>query len=221
MLETIPTFLSVVKMSNGPYRKSNPLAVDRELGDAAARCWICKLIFGAVIDLLRSRAMLEAEMLVLRQQIMCCGVPILTDFHLGRLTDLYWEASAGLFPKMYDALAIVRPGTVIRWHRAGFRLYWRWKSRRRCGRSPVSLEIRRLIREMSVANPLWGAPRIHGELLKLGIEIGQTSVAKYGAQEGTSLAGVEDVPSQPCGWHSRDGPSSSCRQSRSDYSMGC
>jgi hypothetical protein len=169
-------------MSNGPYRKSNPLAVDRELGDAAARCWICKLIFGAVIDLLRSRAMLEAEMLVLRQQIMCCGVPILTDFHLGRLTDLYWEASAGLFPKMYDALAIVRPGTVIRWHRAGFRLYWRWKSRRRCGRSPVSLEIRRLIREMSVANPLWGAPRIHGELLKLGIEIGQTSVAKYMAR---------------------------------------
>jgi hypothetical protein len=61
------------------------------------------------------------------------------------------------------------------------------------------LEIRRLIREMSIANPLRGAPRIHGELLKLGIEIGQTSVAKvYGAQKGPSLAGMEDVPSQPC-----------------------
>src|SRR6478672_7373921 len=84
-----------------------------------------------------------------------------------------------LFPKMYDAQAIVRPDTVIRWHRAGFRSYWRWKSRLRCGRPTVSLDIRRLIREMSLANPLWGAPRIHGELLKLGIEIGQSSVAKY------------------------------------------
>jgi hypothetical protein len=83
---------------------------------------------------------------------------------------------------MYDALAIVRPDTVIRWHRAGFRLYWRWKSRHRCGRPAVPLEIRRLIREMSIANSLWGAPRIHGELLKLGIEIGQTSVAKYMAR---------------------------------------
>jgi hypothetical protein len=83
---------------------------------------------------------------------------------------------------MYDALAIVRPDTVIRWHRAGFRSYWRWKSRHRCGRPAVPVEIRRLIREMSIANPLWGAPRIRGELLKLGIEIGQTSVAKYMAR---------------------------------------
>ncbi|WP_454632793.1 integrase core domain-containing protein [Bradyrhizobium cenepequi] len=88
----------------------------------------------------------------------------------------------GLFPKVDDALAIVRPDTVIRWHRAGFRLYWRWKSRHRCGRPAVSLEIRRLIGEMSIANPLWGAPRIHGELLKLGIDVGQTSVAKYMAR---------------------------------------
>jgi hypothetical protein len=83
---------------------------------------------------------------------------------------------------MYDALAIVRPDTVIRWHRSGFRSYWRWKSSRRCGRPTVPLEIRRLIREMSIANPLWGAPRIHGELLKLGIDVGQTSVAKYMAR---------------------------------------
>ena len=76
----------------------------------------------------------------------------------------------------------MRPDTVIRWHRAGFRSYWRRKSRRRSGRPTVLLEIRRLIREMSIANPLWGAPRIHGELLKLGIEIGQTSVAKYMAR---------------------------------------
>ena len=87
-----------------------------------------------------------------------------------------------LFPKICDALAIVKPDTLVRWHRAGFRSYWHWKSRRRGGRPIVPVEIRRLIREMSIANPLWGAPRIHGELLKLGIDIGQTSVAKYMAR---------------------------------------
>jgi transposase InsO family protein len=81
-------------------------------------------------------------------------------------------------------LAIVEPETVIRWHRAGFRLFWRWKSQCRAGRPRVALEIRQLIREMSQANPLWGAPRIHGELLKLGIDVGQTSVAKYMTRRG-------------------------------------
>ena len=86
-----------------------------------------------------------------------------------------------LVPSTFKALAIVKPETVIRFHRTGFsRLAW--KSRHRCGRPTAPLEIRRLIREMSIANPLWGAPRIHGELLKLGIEIGQTSVAKYMAR---------------------------------------
>src|SRR6185436_7979338 len=83
-----------------------------------------------------------------------------------------------------DALKIIRPETVIRWHRAGFRGYWRWKSRPRGGRPKTPLEIRQLIREISLANPIWDAPRIHGELLKLGIDVGQTSVAKYMAREG-------------------------------------
>jgi hypothetical protein len=143
---------------------------------------LCKLIFGAVIDLLRSRAMLEAEILVLRQQINVLRRANPKRPPFGSIDRLILGGVCRLFPKMYDALAIVRPDTVIRWHRAGFRLYWRWKSRRRCGRPAVSMEIRRLIREMSIANPLWGAPRIHGELLKLGIDIGQTSVAKYMAR---------------------------------------
>ena len=71
---------------------------------------------------------------------------------------------------------------MIRWHRAGFRQFWRWKSRSCRGRPKVPSDIRQLIREMSLANPLWGAPRIHGELLKLGIDVGQTSVAKYMAK---------------------------------------
>jgi transposase InsO family protein len=81
-----------------------------------------------------------------------------------------------------DALKILKPETVIRWHRAGFGAYWRWKSRPQGGRPQTPMKIRQLIREMSVANPLWGAPRIHGELLKLGIDVGQTTVAKYMAK---------------------------------------
>ena len=135
-----------------------------------------------VIDLLRSRVALEAEILVLRQQINVLRRARPKRPPFISIDRLILGGVCRLFPKMYDALAIVRPDTVIRWHRAGFRSYWRWKSRRRCGRPTVPLEIRRLIREMSIANPLWGAPRIHGELLKLGIEIGQTSVAKYMAR---------------------------------------
>jgi hypothetical protein len=97
-----------------------------------------------------------------------------------------------LAPTILNALKIVKPETVVRWHRAGFRTYWRWKSRPRGGRPSIPSEIRQLIREMSVANPLWGAPRIHGELLKLGIDVGQTSVAKYMAK------GRRRPPSQ--GW---------------------
>ena len=79
-----------------------------------------------------------------------------------------------------SALVIVKPQTVIAWHRKGFRLFWTWKVRHgRTGRPAVSQEVRNLIRTMSRANPLWGAPRIHGELLKLGIDIGETSVGKY------------------------------------------
>ena len=140
---------------------------------------LCRIIFGIVVDLFRPRAALEAEILVLRQQVIVLRrsrpnrVPLLA---VDRMV-LGWVCQ--LFPKTREALAIVRPDTVVRWCRAGFRLFWRWRSRSRPGRPGVPAKIRQLIRQMSVANPLWGAPRIHGELLKLGIDIGQTSVAKY------------------------------------------
>jgi hypothetical protein len=126
-----------------------------------------------------------------------------------------------LFPRVCDALAIVKPDTIVRWHRAGFRSYWRWKSRCLGGRPIVPLEIRRLVREMSIANPLWGAPRIHGELLKLGIDIGQTSVAKYMARRrGRHLKGGRRffiiMPTASRRWIC-----SSCRQSRFVCSMAC
>jgi transposase InsO family protein len=83
------------------------------------------------------------------------------------------------FPAILKVLTIIRPETVVRWHRAGFRCYWRWKSRPQGGRPQIDAELRVLIRRISVENPLWGAPRIHGELLKLGFEVAQSSVAKY------------------------------------------
>src|SRR6266571_1255996 len=140
---------------------------------------LCRLIFRMVVDLFRSRAELEAEILVLRQQINVLRRASSRKLPFSLIDRLILGCVCRLFPKVYDALAIVRPETVIRWHRAGFRSYWRWRSRHRCGRPTVPLEIRCLIRQMSIANPLWGAPRIHGELLKLGIDIGQTSVAKH------------------------------------------
>ncbi len=87
-----------------------------------------------------------------------------------------------LWPGVLDTIVIVKPDTVVRWHRRGFRAFWRYKSRGRSGRPRIPKEIRDLIREVSLANPLWGAPRIHGELLKLGIEVAQTTVAKYMAR---------------------------------------
>ena len=129
---------------------------------------LIRLILAFLVDLFRSRAALEAEVLVLRQQIIVLrrGRPTrLTFLAVDRLV-LGWVCR--VFPDARDALAVVRPEAVLRWHRAGFRSYWRWKSRPRPGRPAVSAEIRRLIHAMSIANPLWGAPRIHGELLKLG-----------------------------------------------------
>ena len=84
-----------------------------------------------------------------------------------------------LWPSLLRSARIVQPDTILRWHRAGFRAYWRWKSGTRPGRPPVSRELRELIHRMSKENPLWGAPRIHGELLKLGFEIAGSTVSKY------------------------------------------
>ncbi len=95
------------------------------------------------------------------------------------------------FPSILNAITVVKPETVIRWHRRGFRAYWRWKSRRRGGRPRINREIRDLIRPMNKENPLWGAPRIHNELLMLGIEIGESTVARY-------MTRRQGLPSQ--GW---------------------
>ena len=85
----------------------------------------------------------------------------------------------GLWPNLLNLSCVVRPATILHWHRAGFRAYWRWKSRGQPGRPKIGRELRELIRQMSRENRLWGAPRIHGELLKLGFEIAESTVSKY------------------------------------------
>jgi hypothetical protein len=139
----------------------------------------CSLVWSVLVLLFRSRASLEAEILILRHQLNIQRRHLPKRLCFSAMDRLIFVGLYRLLPTALNALTIVKPATVVRWHRAGFRSYWRWKSRRRSGRPTVPIEIRRLIGEMSIANPLWGAPRIHGELLKIGIEIGQTSVAKY------------------------------------------
>ena len=132
----------------------------------------------------KSKSRLEAENAVLRHQliILRCkmqGRVRLTDNDRWFFVQLYrW------FPSILTVLTIIQPETLVRWHRAGFRRYWRWKSRSRGGRPQIDADLRALIRRMSIENPLWGAPRIHGELLKLGFEVAQSSVAKYMVKRG-------------------------------------
>jgi transposase InsO family protein len=140
---------------------------------------LCRLIWCALIGLFRSRAALVAEILILRHQLNVLRRKSPKRVALRSVDRLLLVGLYRLAPRVLDALKIIRPETLLRWHRAGFQTYWRWKSRPRGGRPTTAADIRSLIREMSVANPLWGAPRIHGELLKLGIDVGQTTVAKY------------------------------------------
>src|SRR5215469_9421260 len=131
-------------------------------------------------SILRSRAALELEILALRHQI---GVLQRSAVKRPKLTTgdrLLWICLSRLWRNWRSTLAIVKPETVVAWHRAGFRLLWTWKVRRgRPGRPVISREVRDLIHRMCRENPLWGAPRIHGELLKLGIDVAESSVSKY------------------------------------------
>src|SRR3981081_590665 len=126
----------------------------------------------------RSRLTLELELVALRHQATVLrrqrpGQPRLFSTDL-----LLWVWLYRIWPKVLNAMVLVKPASVIAWHRKGFRLYW-WRRSRPLGRPRMSREIRDLIRQMSQANPLWGAPRIHGELLKLGFEVSQATVGRY------------------------------------------
>jgi transposase InsO family protein len=138
-----------------------------------------RFVLAVLASPFKSKVRLEAENAVLRHQLVVLrrglhGRVRLTNHDRWFFVQLYrW------FPAILQVLTIIRPETLLRWHWAGFRGYWRWKSRPQGGRPQIDTELRGLIRRMSIENPLWGAPRIHGELLKLGFEVAQSSVAKY------------------------------------------
>src|ERR1700757_4317207 len=136
-------------------------------------------VLAVLISPFRSKLRLEVENAVLRHQLIVLRRRLHGRVRLTNHYRLFFILLYRWFPAILKVLRIIRPETLVRWHRAGFRGYWRWKSRRRGGRPPVERELRALIRRMSIENPLWGAPRIHGELLKLGFEVAQSSVAKY------------------------------------------
>jgi hypothetical protein len=127
----------------------------------------------------KSKSRLEAENAALRHQLIVLRRRVSGRVQLRNGDRLFLVMLYRWFPSVLEAITIIRPETLVRWHRVGFRRYWRWKSRPLGGRPQIDVDLRALIRRMSADNPLWGAPRIHGELLKLGFEVAQSSVAKY------------------------------------------
>jgi hypothetical protein len=140
----------------------------------------------------KSTSGLEAENLALRQQLIVLRRKLHGRVEFTNGYRLFFILLYRLFPSILKAMTIVRPETLVRWHRAGFRRYWRWKSRNPGGRPPIRAELRALIQRMSIENVLWGAPRIQGELLRLGIAVAQSTVAKY-------MAKRSDPSGQPWG----------------------
>src|ERR1700682_599528 len=127
----------------------------------------------------KSKLRLEAENAVLRHQLIVVRRQLKDRARLTSNDRWFFVQMYRCFPSILKVVTIVQPETLVRWHRAGFRCYWRWKSRPQGGRPQIDTELRALIRQMSTENQLWGAPRIHGELLKLGFSVSQSTVAKH------------------------------------------
>ena len=139
-------------------------------------------VLAVLVSPFKSKSRLEAENAALRHQVVVLRRMVHRRVQLTNSDRLFFIQLYRWFPSVLKVITVIRPETLVRWHRAGFRRYWRWKSRSLGGRPQIDTELRALIRQMSIENPLWGAPRIHGELLKLGFEVAQSSVAKYMAK---------------------------------------
>jgi transposase InsO family protein len=140
---------------------------------------IIPLLATFIADAFKSRRRLEVENLFLRHQLNVAlrRAPQRLRLRAGDRALMVWMTR--MWPSLLGLTRVVQPATILRWHRCGFRAYWRWKSRARPGRPRVESELRDLIRRMTEENPLWGAPRIHGELLKLGFKVAESTVSKY------------------------------------------
>ena len=148
--------------------------------------------------LVRSRVALHVEVLALRHQLQVLQRSRPRRLRLMKADRWLWTWLSQAWPSWRTALVIVKPETVRAWHRHGLRLWWTWKSRRRIGRPSVPANVRALIRNLSQANPLWGAPRIHGEVMKLGLDVCQASVAKSMMRRKAAITDVADIPGEPC-----------------------
>jgi putative transposase len=170
---TLP--LSLLKIVETSEKSQFPRAVPIPSGGMVT------ILFALVLLLsfrFRSRASLELELVALRHQVIVLRRQCPHRLRLLSADRLLWVWLYRLRPQVLETLVLVKPATMVKWHRKGFRIYWRWRSR--CpGRPKTSDEIRDLIRRMSLDNPLWGASRVHGELLKLGIEVSQATVGRY------------------------------------------
>jgi putative transposase len=172
---------------------------------------LVRSIVSRLVCRFRSRAVVELENLALRHQLHVLRRQRPDRLRLFAVDRLLWVWLYRLWPRCLEAMVLVKPATVIQWHRLGFRLFWRWRSR--SGRPSVEREVRDLIRQMSSANPLWGAPRIHGELIKLGMKSANRLSRSTWCEGGEHLlrtgevsCGVTPKESQPstCSlWHLR------------------
>jgi len=131
------------------------------------------------VDLFKSRSRLEAENLFLRHQLNIALRRAPLRVRVSGSDRTLIVLMTRIWPSLVGLAQVIQPETILRWHRIGFRVFWRWKSRSRAGRPKVDPELRNLIRRMSRENPLWGAPRVHGELLMLGFQVAQSTVSKY------------------------------------------
>jgi transposase InsO family protein len=143
---------------------------------------LISFLLNVVASLFKSKSRLEAENAALRHQLIVLQRKMRGRVPFTNSDRLFFVQLYRWFPSVLKAVTIIRPETLVRWHRAGFRRYWRWKSRSLGGRPQIDADLRALIRRMSVDNLLWGAPHIHGELLKLGFAVAQSTVAKYMTQ---------------------------------------
>jgi hypothetical protein len=163
---------AILKIASGslsrPKTPSSRLAVSSESEHDGRAIAIVSLFIRLLFDFLKPRQRLEAEILVLRHQLNILQQRAPRRLHVRWADRALFIWLYRRFPRILDAIIMVRSETVVRWHRLGFAAYWRWKSRRRSSWPRIGKEVRDLIQRMSLENPLWGAPRIHGELLKLG-----------------------------------------------------
>ena len=139
-------------------------------------------VLTVLVSPFKSKSRLEAENAALRHQVVVLRRMVHKRVRLTNSDRLFFIQLYRWFPSVLKIIRVIRPETLVRWHRVGFRCYWRWKSRSLGGRPQIEKDLRVLIRRISIENPLWGAPRIHGELLKLGFDVVQSTVAKYMAK---------------------------------------